>query len=58
MDDKHDQTQAMLNDEHRPNRSRIDDNRTAASKVLIIVLFLIEFRRRKIELNKRIHSYF
>jgi len=32
MDEKHDQTQAMLNDEHRPNRSHNDDNRTAARK--------------------------
>jgi hypothetical protein len=33
MDEKHDQTVAMLNDESYPPRTRIDDNRGAVTKV-------------------------
>jgi hypothetical protein len=35
MDEKHDQTVAMLNDENHPPRMRIDDNRTALRKVIL-----------------------
>jgi hypothetical protein len=34
MDEKHDQTVAMLNDETYPARTRINDNRPALSKVI------------------------
>jgi hypothetical protein len=34
MDEKHDQTVAMLNDENHPPRTRIEDNRAPLVKVI------------------------
>jgi len=34
MDEKHDQTVVMLNDEKHPPRTRIDDNRAPLVKVI------------------------
>ena len=34
MDEKHDQTVAMLNDENHPPRTKVNDNRPALQKVI------------------------
>ena len=44
MDDKHDPTTAMLNDENHPVRTRIDDNRPPLRKVGSHLQFVVNNR--------------